>query len=70
MGENFLNNHWVFDAGNHFHRAAAFPAGFDVDAEYAFQALRPGHGCPPFGGRLVLPLIRYPGRCAVASLPG
>ena len=50
MGENFLNNHWVLDAGNHFRRAAAFPAVFDVDTEYTFQALRPGHGCPLPGG--------------------
>lgn len=42
MGENFLNNHWIFDAGDDFHCAAAFPAGFDVDYEYAFQALSPG----------------------------
>ena len=69
MGENFLNNHWIFDAGDDIHRAAAFTAGFDVDAEYAFQALSPGHGCPLFGGRLVLPLIGCPGLIALAP-PG
>ena len=51
MGGNFPNKHWIFDAGDDFHRTAAYPSGFDVDAEYAFQALSPGHGCPPFGGR-------------------
>jgi len=36
---------------------------------YSFQALSPGHGCPPFGGRLVLPLIGCPGLIALAP-PG
>ena len=66
VGENFFNNHWIFDAGDNFHRAAAFPAGFDVDAEYALQVLSPGHGCPRFGGRLVLLLI---GRLGYMPLP-
>jgi len=40
IGDNYLNHRRVCDAGDHVHRAAAFPAGLDVDAEYAFQALR------------------------------
>jgi hypothetical protein len=31
MGENLLNDRRVFDAGDHFHRAAAFTASLDVD---------------------------------------
>ena len=30
MGENLLNDRRVFDAGDHFHRAAAFTANLDV----------------------------------------
>jgi hypothetical protein len=72
MGENLLKSlprERSECFGHYFHRAAAFTAGFDVDAEYSFQALSPGHGCPPFGGRLVLPLIGCPGLIALAP-PG
>jgi hypothetical protein len=32
--------------------------------------LRPGHGRPPFGTSLVLPLVRCPGLVALAPLCG
>jgi len=41
MGENLLNDRRIFNAGDHFHRAAAFTTGLDVNAEYSFQALSP-----------------------------
>ena len=34
MGEYILDDHRVFDAGDHFDGAAAFTAGFDVDIEH------------------------------------
>jgi len=40
MSENLLNDRWVFDAGDHFHRAAAFTTGLDVDAEYSLRKCR------------------------------
>ena len=39
MGENLLDHHRVFDAGNDPDRPAAGSAGLDVDAKYALQAL-------------------------------
>jgi hypothetical protein len=39
MGEYLLDYRQLLDAGDDPHRPAAGPAGFDVDAEYAFQAL-------------------------------
>jgi len=48
----------------HLHGAAAFMAGFDVNVEHAFEALTPGHRCPPFAGRLRF--IRHPDRVALA----
>jgi len=33
----------VFDAGDDLHRPAALLAGFDLDAEDAFEPLRPAH---------------------------
>ena len=38
------------DAGDHFHRTAAFPASLDVDVEFPLEALRLCHGCPALGG--------------------
>jgi len=35
VGEYFLDDHGVFDAGDDFNGAAAGTAGFDVDIEYA-----------------------------------
>src|SRR5262245_48593925 len=35
-------------------RLAASPARLDVDLEHTLQALCPSHGCPPFGGRVLL----------------
>ena len=46
VGENLLDHHRVFDAGDDLYGATAAFAGFDVDVEHPFQALRPGHGGP------------------------
>ena len=52
----------------HFDGATAFTARFDVDIEDALEALRPRHGRPTFGGRLVLRLTRRFGLFAFAPL--
>ena len=67
-GWNLLDHHRVFDAGNHFHGATAFPAGFDVNVEHPFQALRPRHAGTTFGRRLRI--IRSLGLVALAPLSG
>jgi hypothetical protein len=66
MGEDLLDHHWILDAGNDFHCAAAFTTCFDIDVEHAFQALCPGHGGAPFGGRWQR--IGYLGLVAFAPL--
>ena len=57
MGEDLLDHHRVFNTGNDLDGAAAFTAGFHVDIEDALEALRPGHGCPAFGGRSVFGVV-------------
>ena len=44
MDKNALDHGGVFDAGDDLHRTTTHFAGFDVDAEHALEALRPGHG--------------------------
>ena len=39
VGEYFLDDHRVFDAGDHFDGATAFTARFDVDIEHPFESL-------------------------------
>jgi len=56
MGENLLDDRRIFDAGNDPHRPTAGTAGFNVDVEHPFQALRPGHRCPALSGGWFLPL--------------
>ena len=43
MREDAADELRVFDAGDDLHRAAALLAALDLDAEDAFEALRPGH---------------------------
>jgi hypothetical protein len=43
VGEDLLDDIEVLNACDDPHRTAAGRAGIDVDPEYAFQALRPGH---------------------------
>ena len=38
--EDLLNHERIFDAGDDLNAAATAVAGFDVDLEYALQALR------------------------------
>ena len=57
VGEYLVNDQWIFNAGDDFDGATAFTARFDVDIEHPFEPLCPGHGCPAFGGGLVLRLI-------------
>jgi hypothetical protein len=40
VGEDLLDQHRSFDAGDDLDGAAAAVAGLDVDVEYALQALR------------------------------
>ena len=64
VGQNLLDYHWVLDAGDDSHRRATGPAGLDVDAEYALQALRPRHRGAAFARR---GLRRIPCRAMLAS---
>jgi transposase-like protein len=41
--EDLLDHYRIFNTGNHLHGAAADTAGLDVDVEYTFEALCPGH---------------------------
>ena len=65
MVEDLSDDDGVFDTGNHFNRSTALFTGFDIDGEYAFEALGPGHGgmalvgCCVFVGRS----FTAPGRC-------
>ncbi len=43
-----LDHRWVFDTGGGLHRPSTMLAGLDIDLEYTFQTLRPGHGDMPF----------------------
>ena len=70
MAQYLLNHHRIVDASNHFHRAAAFVAGLDVDAEYSFQALSPGHSYPLFSRPPVVLLIRCLGLVAPTPFGG
>ena len=54
VSEYLLDNHEVFNAGDHFDAAATLSARLYIDIEDALEALRPGHGRPTFGRRLVL----------------
>ena len=67
MGENLLDHHRVFDAGDDLYGATAAFAGFDVDVEHPLQALRPSHGGPAFRGCGVLRHIRRAGLVALAA---
>ena len=43
MIKDFVDDQWIFDAGNNFHSCAATTAGRDIDLKHAFKSLRPGH---------------------------
>ncbi len=58
MGKDFLDNLWIFDAGNHLDGTAAGLAGLNVYVEYAFQTLRPGHRGAALGWRPLICLVR------------
>ena len=59
MGECLLDNHGIFNAGDHVDAATTFSAGLDIDVEDALEALRPGHGRAAFGRQLAFRLIRH-----------
>ena len=44
MRQYFLNDHWIFDAGNHLGGTATGPALLHVDIENPLEPLSPGHG--------------------------
>jgi len=78
VSEYLLDNHGVFNAGDHFDAAATLSAHLDIDVEDALEALRPepapdlirGHDRPTFGRRLVLRLIRRFGRVTLTPFGG
>jgi len=43
VGEYLVDHRRVFDAGDDADITTAFAAGFDIDIEYTFQSLYPGH---------------------------
>ena len=46
VSEYPFDNCRVFDRGDHFDRATALGASFDIDIEHPLQPLGPRHGCP------------------------
>jgi len=44
MREDLVDDHRIFDAGNHLSRAAAGAARLHIDIEQPFEPLGPGHG--------------------------
>jgi len=69
MLENPSDDDRVFDKGDHLDGTAALLAGFDIDLEYAFKALSPGHGAMALlgGFDLVGGLFTAPGRRHLGS---
>ena len=66
VGENLLDHHRVFDAGDDPDRAAAGLTDLDVNIEPPLEPLRPAHRGAEFGGRLDLRLIGQLSLCAFA----
>jgi len=46
MGENLLDGHWIFDAGDHFERTAEDAVYINIDIEHALEPLHPAHSGP------------------------
>lgn len=46
MGENLLDGHWIFDAGDHFERTAEGAVYINIDIEHALEPLHPAHSGP------------------------
>ena len=68
--ENLFDNCRIFDTSDHPDGTAALLAGLDIDLEYPFEALRPGHGGMALGGGfgLVEGLFTAPGRCYLGTV--
>ena len=64
VSEYLLDNHGVFNAGDHYDAAATFSARLDIGVEDALEALRPGHGCATFDRHL---LLRLTGRFGLVA---
>ena len=58
MIKDFADDQWIFDAGDNFHCCAATIADIDIDLEYAFKSLRPGH----------FPVLLYWRLCTICAL--
>ena len=43
MVQDFFDDLWLFNAGNHFDFASTLRAGCDVDVKHSFEPLGPGH---------------------------
>lgn len=54
MIQDLPNDRRVFHTGDYAHRALTLLAGFDINVEYPFQALSPGHGGVAFGKTTVV----------------
>ncbi len=71
MLEDDRDNFGILDAGDDLEGPAALRAAFNVDAEHAFQALRPVHRdvlrCGTAGGSLIRPAAAAPARYDLPS---
>ena len=65
----YLPDHYrIFNASDDLDGAAALLADRDIDVEHPLEALGPGHGRVPFGGRSRF--VRYLGLITLAPLRG
>lgn len=60
VGQNLLDNRWVFNTGNDLDLTGTALAGLDVDVEHSLEPLHPGHRHMALVRRLVQPVS--PGR--------
>ena len=57
MVKDLLDDHGVLHTGDDAHRALALLAGFNVDIEYPFQTLGPGHCHVALDEAAVIPFL-------------
>ena len=57
MIQNLLDGHGVFNAGYDAHWTLALLAGLDVDIEYPFQPLGPGHRHMTLGEAAIIAIL-------------
>lgn len=59
MLNDLVDDRMILDTGNHIGFASALRADRHIDAEHAFEALRPGHGLVTLFGCFVLFRLRW-----------